>query len=393
MKQTDISAFFVKLTWHLYYCNYKIDGFDFGDEKLFIEEMHQQSEYKGDQFYITLAKTMSKFIPRIPAESRVEMPYFKEIFLNILNYCKLMIPEIIEIDLNCDYFVDMLHSRYRKEGVAELVRQFVKNGKPQFTPAPIIARGITAFLSSESPIKYNALSFRMFSRRKKSFDSQTFYKEYYEHYFDSQTFYKEYYEHCINSLIKNERRRTPIEKKRKTEIELIRDHLEYEQRILSEPQIFYTEILDEYEIPIIETIKEVASDYPGWVKETHLNEDVKNPLIFNEEILNKFYREFDGYFCKTTEPAIFKNWFRVEPVGQPDIEKDILPYFCYAVWGINDYRDKTRCPIIQTWFSALTGKKTLFSKFKGKVERRTIKSDMQTDIDNRIKIITRPVNG
>jgi hypothetical protein len=121
--------------------------------------------------------------------------------------------------------------------------------------------------------------------------------------------------------------------------------------------------------------------------------DKENALIFNEEILNKFYREFDGYFCKTTERATFKNWFRVEPVGQPDIEKDILPYFCYAVWGINDYRDKTRCPIIETWFSSLTGKKTLFSKLKGKVERRTIKSDMQTYIDNRIKIITHPVNG
>jgi hypothetical protein len=95
------------------------------------------------------------------------------------------------------------------------------------------------------------------------------------------------------------------------------------------------------------------------------SEQAENPFIFDQCLLNRFHSALDGFIWKSTDIETFKNWFRVNPIGTPKIKDDMITYFCYAVWQIDDLRERTICPNIENWYCALTKKKTTLSKLKG----------------------------
>lgn len=119
-------------------------------------------------------------------------------------------------------------------------------------------------------------------------------------------------------------------------------------------------------------------------------EDKENPLIFDEAILHSFHREFDidNFLWESVGIEIFKNWFRVTPIGKPKIKDDMISYFGYAVWKISDYRQKEICPNFQQWYSAFVGSKTILSKLKGQLAE-----PQKSEVDTRIEAITRFIIG
>lgn len=116
-----------------------------------------------------------------------------------------------------------------------------------------------------------------------------------------------------------------------------------------------------------------------------IEEDEEDPLIFNESVLERFHGVFNDGFLWEKKISIetFKNWFRVNPVGKPVIKEEMITYFCYALWQINNYRLIEICPNIEDWYSALTGKKTKLSKLKGQAV-----GPNKTEVDRRIEHIT-----
>jgi hypothetical protein len=114
-----------------------------------------------------------------------------------------------------------------------------------------------------------------------------------------------------------------------------------------------------------------------------------NPLIFPDHVLNGFHVVFiDGFIWASTDVKSFKDWFRMVPRGKPIIKEEMITYFCYAVSLLDEYRDKEICPNMEDWYSALTGKKTLFSKLKGNAV-----GPNKNEVDRRMEHFTRFLNG
>jgi len=112
------------------------------------------------------------------------------------------------------------------------------------------------------------------------------------------------------------------------------------------------------------------------------SEKTENPLIFDKCLLNRFHSALDGFIWESTDIETFKNWFRVNPVGKPIIKEDMITYFCYAVWQIDDHREREICPNIENWYSALTKKTTTFSKLKAQAV-----DPKKSEIDRKIKLL------
>ena len=180
------------------------------------------------------------------------------------------------------------------EGIAVLGRQYKKNGynifhhipKDKFDtdviPIPIVAKGITAFLSDSSITSFRcSLTSNNLPNSGKG----------------SQLFYRYYYDLCIQTLEINENIITVFEDERKSKKELTQFHLENEKRLLVESQLFYSELKDESERPIIDTIKKAALRYQDWLKNTHLKNEGQNTAIesFKSPKLLKPTKTFPEY--------------------------------------------------------------------------------------------------
>jgi hypothetical protein len=166
---------------------------------------------------------------------------------------------------NWDSFFDNLTYKYEREGIAELERLYMNDNKCLYpfitqlekdrTKVPIVAKGITAYLSDF-----------IFNSFKGSLPPNfgQYIGIYFEYYFDR----------CIKFLIEMGDKKKIIEY-RKTRSELVLDHFYQEVQYFSEPQLFYTELRSESERPVIELIKNVASGYPQWVKKICIEGPIK----------------------------------------------------------------------------------------------------------------------
>jgi hypothetical protein len=120
--------------------------------------------------------------------------------------------------------------------------------------APVVAQGISAFLSFEDVNSINGISLRYLLKKK----GAPIYN----------TIYKQYYEYCLNFL-KIENEGISLPSKQKSETELILLHLRNEKKLLKESHLLFNEVLDE-EKKIIDKIRKAALDYPLWVKEMYI---------------------------------------------------------------------------------------------------------------------------
>lgn len=154
------------------------------------------------------------------------------------------------------------YRRFNELGIAELGRLYhdlpsrVKDDHTRI-PLPIVAKGITAFLADGSMTSFlNVIYFGL-------------------QVVDAEVFFDEYYKHCMEFLKINDRRKSPLKYKWKSDNELINEHLKTEKEIFEEPQIFYNEYREQHG-EIIETIKETALYYPEWVKKAYLKDEAEN---------------------------------------------------------------------------------------------------------------------
>jgi len=155
-----------------------------------------------------------------------------------------------------DTFCDELNwTKYEVEGIAELRREY-GNGSSRIeyyweNPdlAPVVAKGITAFLSfwSGGPFR----SFRLLLYKKEKVDVESFFKR--------------YYEDCLK-FMSNEEEKNPFIKERKSANKLTLLHLDNEERLFIESKLIFDEV-KEWERPTIEIIEKAALSYTKWVKE------------------------------------------------------------------------------------------------------------------------------
>lgn len=162
-------------------------------------------------------------------------------------------------------------NKYNEKGIAELGRAY--DDLPQkekfdhsITQLPIVARGITAFLADWGKVSYR--------EREHGFNQGIGLK----------VFFNSYYTHCFKFLRNIDRNRTSYEFEWKSEMQLAVEHLENEIKILSEPQLFYSEFINnesiEKERSVADDIKKAALYYLEWVKETQIKEENKEHQQF-----------------------------------------------------------------------------------------------------------------
>ena len=220
-----------------------------------------------------------------------------------------------------DRFEDRLTDRYNSEGIAELGRTYIKNGNAidrhwkrdaddtDFIQVPIVAKGITAFLSDD-----NICSFRHSlsngGRNDMVSANVWFDKDVYKNPNggkDVPFFFTPYYECCISRLRVQDNARTPFPKERKSQNQLTHLHLKSEKQFYNESEKFYKELRSESERAIIETIRKAAVYYQDWVKDTHLKEvspngsDEYSNTLTNISTDSQFNRSQIG---ETTSPKI-----------------------------------------------------------------------------------------
>lgn len=162
------------------------------------------------------------------------------------------------------------HYRYYNKGIAELGRAY--NDLPQkekfdhsITQLPIVARGITAFLAHTGMDSYR--------EREHGFN----------HGIGLKVFFNRYYTHCFKFLRNIDNNRTSYDIERKSDMILAVEHLENEKKILSEPQLFFSEFINniaiEKEKSVADDIRKAASYYLEWVNEAQIKEIEKEPEI------------------------------------------------------------------------------------------------------------------
>lgn len=172
-------------------------------------------------------------------------------------------------------------NKYNEKGIAELGRAY--DDLPQkekfdhsITQLPIVARGITAFLADWGKDSYR--------EREHGFNQGIGLK----------VFFNSYYTHCFKFLQKKDRNSTSYEFEWKSEMQLAVEHLENERKILSEPQLFYSEFINnesiEKEKSVADDIKKAALYYLEWVKETQIKEKNKEHQQFKTPI--KSFQEY-----------------------------------------------------------------------------------------------------
>jgi hypothetical protein len=145
--------------------------------------------------------------------------------------------------------------------------------------APIVAKGISAFLAYEESTQIFGYSIR--------------YKIRHNQKFDWVTEYKTYFNLCFNYLNSKEERLLPP--KRRTKEELISFHIQIEEALFNESQQLYNEIMPK-EAETIQEIKEAAIYYREWVREenkiteSQTTSEPKNKPTANEIALFYYYQ-------------------------------------------------------------------------------------------------------
>ncbi|MEI7423576.1 MAG: hypothetical protein WCK18_15845 [Prolixibacteraceae bacterium] len=163
---------------------------------------------------------------------------------------------------------------FKDKGIAQLGRRYIKNNyfihhlipfdeSDEITPLPIAAKGITAFLASDDYMFREAVRGEGRNAGK-----------------GVQGFYQSYYGNCLKHLKYNEKCRAIFESDRKSDYELIHEHLKSEIRNFKESELLFTEFHDfgensegseykELERSFIDIVKRAAKEYPKWVRKTH----------------------------------------------------------------------------------------------------------------------------
>lgn len=236
----------------------------------------------------------------------------------------------IENKKKWDAFDDRLTRKYEEEGIAELGRWYKKSGdyieyymtNPNL--APIVAFGITAFLSDNNVFSFHA------AVEEKSWQPGI----------DLHEYFKSYYGHCKTFLRENERRRTFFKDERKSDIELTQSHFESEKQMLSEPQLLFSEVADESKWPTIKIIKKAAFKYLEWLKETQFIVDIqKNSTesITKNEILDSSLQEKEK---PLTLDMMFESVSKYTIIMDMLVLKDYIQPFTYK-WKDEKNRNKT----------------------------------------------------
>lgn len=177
-----------------------------------------------------------------------------------------------------DYEDSLDWQRFILDGYAESSRKYKKNGQFLMNSkfigirTSIPSKGISAFLSCMNyppSLLYDESLFLLIKYEKpKPLEDKIF---------------PNYYETCLIHLRKKEKKRELFEKDRRTEKELIKQHINDEIQFFKDSDLLYNEFLEERG-PIIEKIKKAALYYITWVEKTHLieNKDKNdNPTIGN----------------------------------------------------------------------------------------------------------------
>lgn len=141
-----------------------------------------------------------------------------------------------------------LRRKYRKEYPGRL--EWLEDYALKLSLAPVVAKGISAFLAYEENTQIFGYSVRFKIRHNQKFDWITEYKT--------------YFNLCFNYLSSEENKLLPP--KQRSKEELIRFHLETEEELFNESQQLYNEILP-VEAETIQEIKDAAIYYRVWVKE------------------------------------------------------------------------------------------------------------------------------
>ena len=148
--------------------------------------------------------------------------------------------------------------KFQNEGICELRRKYGKNGifLEQYISypdlAPIVAKGISAFLSYYN--RQNSPSYLSLIKHGSEIDFKDIRLQ--------------YFSRCFKFLSDKEKR-NPDEEDRKSEIELILIHIKSEEEYFQESDKLFTEVKEEDE-SAIGYIKKAASRYPEWVKENKI---------------------------------------------------------------------------------------------------------------------------
>lgn len=197
--------------------------------------------------------------------------------------------------MNWDRFEDSIDwMKFEQEGISELRRRLVKDDR--YVDEHIVAKGITAFLSFENILNYG-YSFRLKLEGRKIIELE-------------DEIYLIYFKKCFNFL-SNDNKKEPFKYNRKSEIELIHQHIENEKQLLTESQLFFGKV-SESKIPIIKKIKESALYYQNWLEEEFIKtSSPPQPKQTNEsrtKIPSKYY-------------ALY-HWILIEIGKENDFEQD-----------------------------------------------------------------------
>jgi len=166
--------------------------------------------------------------------------------------------------------------------------------------APIVAKGISAYLSFVAyypDYKLYSLRYLLTNNIKiPSFDS----------------IFNVYFLQCLKKLKGMEEIKLPLPGNRKTEEELIQEHIQIEEQHFLESKEIFDIVLNK-DKNVMAGIKETALYYPQWVKKTYLNESNNNARPFpNEYSISQlkliYSRSKEKKFIDCTEQC-FLYWF------------------------------------------------------------------------------------
>ena len=142
------------------------------------------------------------------------------------------------------------------EGIAVLGRKYVNNihfyPKKHFYIDTAAACGITAFLGSP-----NIDSFKC-ALNKNGLNTGI----------SEKVFFKKYFDICLKHLKLKDRGNAEFEDERKSEADLIAEHLKYEEQLLSIDQLFFTEYY-EFQKPVIQKLNKASRLYIEWIKSNY----------------------------------------------------------------------------------------------------------------------------
>ena len=217
----------------------------------------------------------------------------------------ISLPQVEKVKTKIERPWDSFHDKFNivkfeEEGIAELERWYNKYGKLVFQN--IAAKGITAFLSKNDTRSFiSLLGYRVDV--------------------NLNSFFEKYFDHCLPFLIKNENEGTPTEDDRLSKNQLIQIHLDNEEQLYSQSELYFRELRNDYQIPTIQTIEKAALYYPKWLKETYLKEDIQN-------LSNEFQ-------SNSTEKPLGSKSFKSNKVVKT--EKIIIPFQKYLI--LEDYNE------------------------------------------------------